>query len=344
LNDHELLFQTITELPYPALIISEDNGLWNVIYSNSIIQSFFAESTESTDSVSLPQSLLSILKRYPTEIGENRFSLYDIDIFNKIFNIHFSKNGENIFIFFVEIDSPTLFESISFHDLSNACSAIVIIIDEQGCLVDMNECFLNLVGMEKESILGKPFFEQFIPGDQSKLMLYMQQIHASDVHHHHFMTPLKGAGDELYNINWQVSKKILKQDHIYLIAVGSDITKLYKENKKLKQELVSIKVGFDNFPYAVAYMNHQGRFTAMNSRFKKMLGSMATIDTVSFDQIPILYEHIDFKEMSEYIALIKEMSYTIEDNTKQRYQVDIQLISKEAKDIKFYIVVIRQLH
>jgi PAS domain S-box-containing protein len=302
------------------------------------------EDTDSSDSVTLPQSLISIFNRYHTEIKEHRFTLHEIDIFSKIFNIHFSKNGEGIFIFFVEKQSPMLFENISFHDLSNACSAIVIVIDEQGCLVDMNECFLNLVGMKKESILGKPFFEQFIPGDQSKLMLYMQQIHASDAHHHHFMTPLKGAGDELYNINWQVSKKILKQDHTYLIAVGSDITRLYKENKKLKQELVSNKVGFDNFPYGVAYMNAQGRFTAMNSRFKKMFCSVATTDTVTFDQIPILHEHIDFKEMSEYIALIKEMSYTVEVNAKQRYQVDIQLISKESKNIKFFIVVVRQLH
>ena len=128
-------------------------------------------------------------------------------------------------------------------------------------------------------------------------------------------------------------------------GVGTSATQ--PENKKLKQQLSSIKVGFDYFPLGIAYMRNDGQFTAMNPRFKKIFGVPKESENISFDQIPSLKRDIGFEKMSDYIKLIKEMSYSVERNTQDKtinLKVDIRLLHEKKKSIKFYIVVVQRLN
>ena len=75
----------------------------------------------------------------------------------------------------------------------------------------MNDCFLDFVGMKREEVHTKDFFETFIPGDKKTLNSHLENLTSSESPHQHFVTPMKGHDDKLYRIYWQVSK-IVKQN------------------------------------------------------------------------------------------------------------------------------------
>jgi PAS domain-containing protein len=207
----------------------------------------------------------------------------------------------------------------------------------------MNECFVNLAAIPKTEALGKGFFETFIPGDREQLQHYFKQILDSDEYHQHFVTPLKTAIGKTYKINWQVSK-LVKNDHTYIIAVGSDISRFIEENSRLKQEMKSIAVGFDYFPLAVAYMNAEGEFIKMNARFTRLFGISGGSRHIHFDSIALLAQKIGFEKMHENIALIKEMHYTFDHTSRGkpvRLRVDIRMLQGTKEFAKFYIVVVQ---
>jgi PAS domain S-box-containing protein len=225
-------------------------------------------------------------------------------------------------------------DSYAFHDLSGACNSIMIVLDNGGNVIDMNEYFSNLVKMGKESVLEKNFFETFMPAYIDKLSPYLNDILTKDNYSQHFVTPLKSSDGKNYRINWQVSK-IIKGEQTYVIAVGSDITKFIEENSDLKLKLTSIRVGFDYFPLAVGYMNASGRFITTNPRFKEM-----------FDQVAPLVKHFSFDKMKEYLGLIKEMSYDIkyDDKGKEvKLKVNIRLLDAQKASLIFYIVVVQKI-
>ncbi|MDA3907458.1 MAG: PAS domain-containing protein, partial [Sulfurimonas sp.] len=255
------------------------------------------------------------------------------------------KNSNNIFVTFIEISIDKLFENITFHDLSGACNAIVVVLDAHGKLIDMNECFLNLVGMEKEEVYKKSFFETFIPGDVKVLNNYLTRLMTKESPHQQFVTPMKGLNNEIYRINWQVSK-VVKQNQNFIIAVGSDISKFVQQNSNLKKQIQSIKVGFDYFPFGIGYMNAKGEFIKMNTSFLKMFRIKDEINKIGFDQIPVFKNSIGFLKMQEHIKLIKEMSYKVDHIIKGeavKLKINIKMLSGKQEASKFYIIVAQKV-
>lgn len=328
----EFVFSVIDTLSEPVIVYekSGEEG-WMLSYSNKLMQKLIETNTDD--------QLSTLLKRYD-ESSSDCYTLHDIELFDSIYNIHFNKNGNNILVMFSEIKQDEIFDNITFHDLSGACNAIVVILDSMGNIIDMNECFSNIAGVSREEVLGKGFFENFIPGNIETLNRYFGEILKEDVYHQQFVTPMKGAREELYRINWQVSK-IVRHDNNYIIAVGSDITKFVEENSDLKRQLTSIKVGFDHFPIAVGYMDSKGIFTKMNPRFMNMFRISDTNEKIFFDKIALFKKHIGFEKMSKSVGLIKEMSYKIDfskGDKAVKLKVDIRLISGKKETSKLYIV------
>ncbi len=341
MESSELIFSVVDTLSEPILLLEKsEDGKWLNIYSNLLMQKLFDANSDSKES-----SLQQLLERYDEEADSNNYTLHDIEIFDAIYNIHFNKNDKQILVLFMEIKLEDFFDNITFHDLSGECNAIVVVLDSGGNIIDTNECFSNLVGLEKENILGKSFFETFIPGNVETLNKYFAEILEEDIYHQHFLTPMKGLADKVYKINWQVSK-IVKHEQTYIIAIGGDITRFVEENSELKKQLTSIKVGFDYFPLAIGYMDGNGIFTKMNPRFMKMFNIAQTDEKIGFDKIPLFRKHIGFEKMNEHIKLIKEMSYKINfpvDGKLVTLKVDIRLLSGKKESSKFYILVAQKI-
>lgn len=341
MQSSELLFGVVDSLSEPVLLFEKsEGGAWLNSYKNQLMQKLFDANLDTKDGL-----LQQLLKHYDEEAGSSNYTLYDVEIFDTIYNIHFSKNNKHLLVLFMEIKPEEFFKNISFHDLSGVCNAIVVVLDSTGHIIDTNECFADFVGLEKENIIGKGFFETFIPGNIETLNRYFAGILEKDIYHQQFVTPMKGLEDKSYIINWQVSK-IVKHEQTYIIAVGGDITRFIEENSALKKQLTSIKVGFEYFPLAIGYMDAKGMFTKMNPRFMKMFNIALSDEKIAFDKIALFRKHIGFEKMNEHIKLIKEMSYKIDflsDGKPMKLKVDIRLLSGKKESSKFYIVVAQKI-
>lgn len=342
MESQKLVFDVINTLSSPVILL-EDKENYPLLYANEVMKKLLT--AEESEELKLTDEFIGVINSYKEESHAENFTLHDIEIFDKLYNINFSKNSKRLFITFMEITIDKLFENITFHDLSDVCNAIVVVLNEEGNVIDVNECFLNFVGMKKEDVYAKAFFETFIPGDIKVLNHYLEELMSGDSPHQHFVTPMKGLNEEVYKINWQVSR-IVKQNQNFIIAVGSDISKFVEQNIDLKRQIQSIKVGFEYFPFAIGYMNSKGIFTKRNQGFTKMFRIKDENTKVAFDSIPLLKNNIGFDKMNEHIQLIKEMSYKIDHKIGDKsfkIKIDIRMLSGKKESSKFYIVVAQKL-
>ena len=352
----QLVFDVIDKLSYPVILLEENEkkelmpsynnqAMGSILERKSANEEKKDNSTDKVAATDNKTSLSRLIDDYKEEVHSDSYTLHDIEIFDGVYNVHFNHNEKQLLIIFVQIPLKELFDNITFHDLSGAGSSIMIVLDSSGNIVDMNDYFLNLVEMDKESTLGKSFFGTFMPAHAEKLAPYFEDILSNDVYNQHFVTPITGSNGNTYRINWQVSR-IVKSEQTYIIAVGSDISKIIEENSELKRKLTSIRVGFDHFPLAVGYMNESGKFITTNPRFKKMFNIEKSNKQIMFDQIKPLAKHTTFDKIKEYLHLIKEMSYNINYSFKskqQKLKVDIRLLDAKKESSSFYIVVIQKI-
>ncbi|QSZ42237.1 PAS domain S-box protein [Sulfurimonas aquatica] len=345
MKQQELVFDFINTLSYPVVLVTQEqeDAEYIVSYSNQKMKNILnhKESLEPQ----LPSSFLEILDSHKEEIDANGIMVNNIEFSDKFYNINIIKNLNHILITFIEIEMENLFESITFKDIGSACSAMIVVLNDKGELVDANECFLAFVGIKKEEVLFKNFFQSFIPGSVEQLNQHFSKLLENDTNNNHFVTPLKDINGDGYRINWQVSKMV-RQNQNFIIAVGSDISSLIEQSNNFKEKLDSIKVGFEYFPFAVGYMNSTGTFTTINKKFMKMFHIKDENAHIDFNQIPFFKKNIDFDQMSENIKLIKELSYKVKYPTKNKVlniSVDIRMLSGKKESSKLYIVVAHKI-
>ncbi len=341
--ESESLYDIVDKLSYPLLVLEEiKEKEFSIVYKNSIVESFLSSSSEEDSGEEFDDSeILELLGRYQNESKEDTFTLNNIKIFSSIYNIHFDRVQNRIVMIFIEVDTGNIFKNMSFHDLRGVCSALLIVLNDKGKIVDANGCFSDLVGMQNSEVIGKSLFENFIPGNLETLNYHLNEIISNEIYNQQFVTPLKSTEGTIYKINWQVSK-ITMFDKLYIVVVGSNISKIFEENNELKKTLNTIKIGFDYFPMAIAYMNSAGRLTKMNPRFMKMF--RLEDNSLLFDEIALFKKHIGFKRMSKEIESLKEVNYVIDyGSLKKKLKIDIRLLKGKKDSSKFYIIVAQQI-
>ncbi|WP_455757485.1 PAS domain S-box protein [Sulfurimonas sp.] len=347
----ELVFSVIDSLNEPVLLLQKnEENIWSYSYYNQLMGKLLdikEENSKGDDKtfIVVPEGeIAELIKQYENEGLVESYTLHDLELFDAIYNVHFSKKDNYLLITFVEILPSELCDNIGFNEIGEECGSLVVVLDDKGDVVDINKYFLNILAMKKDNVLGKNFFQNYIPVNLDTLNGYFEKIMKDKSSHQHFFTPLKGDREEQYRIKWQVSK-ILRHEKTYVVAIGNDVSKFAEENVELKRQMKSIEVGFEHFPLAVGYMDAEGLFTKMNSRFIKMFRVEQERETIEFDKIPLFKKHIGFAKMQEHIKLIKEMSYTIDLNKGEkpvRLIVDISLLSGKKEKSKLYIVVARK--
>ncbi len=330
----ELLFNTVESLLNPLVILEEsDLGEWRIVYANTIMRKLLQDKIDT-----LPSELDTLMKHYQNDMHV----VHDFEFLSKTYDLNFHQSSSQLLLCFTPVEG-SFFEQVTLSDLGGTCSAVVIVLDEKGNFVDANECFLNFTGKKKSEIMGQSFFENFIPGDTQKLNSYFEEIKTHTNYHQNFVTPITDTKGNVHRMNWQVSRMI-RHEQTYIIAIGSDISRLINRQDNLMRQLTTIKVGFNYFPYAVAYLNHQGIFTSMNIRFKQLFGIKES--SMHFDHITLFKKHIGFETMRKNIALLKEVKYTLtyqKEKKEHKIRVDIRLLATKQEASQLYIVVVHPL-
>lgn len=338
MENETLIVEAIESLAYPVLIVNESDKTYIPSYMNESMKIL----VNSENPIQKP--LLSMIKEYALREDKKPYIFDEVDIFDGVYTIHFSYTKEGMFILFMHIQLEQIFEHLTFNEVTKSCSAIMVILSKEGNIVDANQCFCNFVGLKKEEVVSMSFFNNFIPGNLQQLQSYFEKIMLKDSFHQQFVTPLKGH-DDIYRISWQVSK-LHKHNSPYIVAIGSDITKLIKENSTLKHQLKSIKLGFEYFPFSIAYMNSKGFFTTMNARFMKIFGIAELELPFHFDKIELFKEKIGFVNMQKSLHTLREVHYILHHTIagkNVKLKVDIRMLRGKKESSKFYIVVVQKL-
>ena len=341
MKNQDLLFNFIEKLTNPILILEEEHSSYSVIYKNESMKKVLGKNNlESMEN----NTLLNTLSTYIKNNHSSGTYIPNVELSDKFYNINFFQNSNQILVTFMETNVDVLFETLSFHDMGLSSSALIIVLDEEGKIVDVNDYFLEISEMDKDKVINQEFFKTFIPADSTVLKQHLEDILKNNSKNKQFITSLKNAKENIYKIKWQVSK-MKKLNQNFIIAIGSDISQIIEENNNFKKEIQSIKVGFKYFPFAVAYMDSKGFFTTMNQNFIKMFHISNETSKINFDQISFLKKHIGFSKINENIKFVKEMNFNIKHpshNKKLDLKVTVRMIKGKNNSSALYIVIIQK--
>ncbi|QFR49640.1 PAS domain S-box protein [Sulfurimonas lithotrophica] len=344
MQEKDLIYNFVYDLGNPVLLVEDKEESYDISFANEKMKELL-KNTDSEDLV-LTNELIHLLNSYKEKAHPHGLSTQNIEIFQKFYNINYLQNANSILMSFIETDVESLFETLSFHEMGISSCAIIVVLSDQGKVIDTNEHFLKMVGMTKEEVHNIDFFENFIPAEIETLNKYLSELLSSDSKNQQFVTSLKDVEDNIYKIKWQVSK-IKKLNQNFLVAIGSDISQLFQQNnKQITKEVKSLKVGFDYFPFAVAYMNAKGIFTTMNKNFLKMFHIKNETTKIMFDQIPFFKKHIGFSKIKEYIPSQKELTYNIEHGINGKnviLKVYIRMLKGKKESSALYIIIVQKI-
>ncbi|MCW8838204.1 MAG: PAS domain-containing protein [Thiovulaceae bacterium] len=344
MQEKDFIHNFIYDLNNPVILIEDKEDSYGVIFANETMQKHLKK--DDSQNLELSNELIHLLDTYKGKNHPNGLSTQNIEIFEDFYNISYFQNSNNILMTFIKTNVESLFETLSFHEMGVSSSAIMVVLSDQGKVIDTNEYFLKMVGMSKEEVHNIDFFENFIPAELETLNKYLEELLSNNSKNQQFVTSLKDVEENIYKIKWQVSK-MEKLNQSFLVAIGSDISQLLeKSNAQMTKEVKSLKVGFEYFPFAVAYMNAKGIFTTMNKNFLKMFHIKNGTTKTTFDQIPFLKKHIGFSKIKEHIPSQKEITHNIEHNVNGKIinlKVNIRMLKGKKESSELYIVIVQKI-
>ncbi|AKB78767.1 Sensory transduction histidine kinase [Methanosarcina horonobensis HB-1 = JCM 15518] len=146
---------------------------------------------------------------------------------------------------------------------------IIIAIDTEQKVALIIKKSSELLGYHQKDILGKNWFDTFIPEKcrQETKEVYLQLISGNLGSFEHFENPVLTRNGEERIIRWYNS--ILKDKKgriIGTLSSGEDIT----ERKKVEEEMKVRSVAMDSSLTAIAIANPEGYITYVNSAFVKL--------------------------------------------------------------------------
>ncbi len=156
MQNSEHLSTFITTSSDPMLLLKKEGVSWSIQYNNTTMQELLAQESHEEE---FSASIKKLITQYQSHAsGKTTYTLYHYEIFDNLYTINFEETEKNIFIIFIEVPLPNLFDCLPFHNLHGIYDSLIVVLNPKGEIVETNACFSNLVGMQKSKIEGKDFF------------------------------------------------------------------------------------------------------------------------------------------------------------------------------------------
>jgi len=126
-----------------------------------------------------------------------------------------------------------------FRAVLETVRSVAVCLDTAGCVTFVNDFTLELTGWRREEVMGRDWFERFVPREESITALFHEQIARGEVPVHHENDILTRAG-ERRRIRFDSS--ILRDDAGVVIgtaSIGQDVTEQMRA-ARLKHELIAM--------------------------------------------------------------------------------------------------------
>ncbi len=143
----------------------------------------------------------------------------------------------------------------------------------QGEVIQANRKASEVLGYEKEEILGKNWFENFVPEDYKKEILDVHQKLQKNEYPEYYESPVLTKSEDVRTILWHNS--ILKDGRgnaIGTLSSGMDITERKEAEEKLRESEAKYRELFESIRVGIIVQDSEGGIISVNSTTEEIFG------------------------------------------------------------------------
>jgi PAS domain S-box-containing protein len=112
-----------------------------------------------------------------------------------------------------------------YGDMVNNLELIAVMVDGEGLLLDCNPCFLRLTGWHRSEVIGKNWFEQFIPPEQHEVRARLSTLLRDAPPAWHYENQILTRAGERLCVRWNNTVLRARSGEVIGTAsIGEDIT------------------------------------------------------------------------------------------------------------------------
>ncbi|GAB4203019.1 MAG: hypothetical protein OHK0022_26740 [Roseiflexaceae bacterium] len=200
-----------------------------------------------------------------------------------------------------------------FREVMEHVQLIGIMLDCDGVLTFCNEELLRVTGWRREQILGKNWFELFVPEQQFSQQQYLRYI-AAEIIPDRFENDIRTASGESRRIAWHNTMvRDLRGQVIGTSSIGEDITARVQAEALLREREALFRLTFDQAPIGAALVGLDLRFTRVNAALCRITGYRADeLVGLSFVQITHPEDLERDLAQAQFLARGEIAQYTLE--------------------------------
>ena len=185
-------------------------------------------------------------------------------------------------------------------------------LDENGCILDVNQTWLNLLGYEKEEVLGKWFGDFLHPEEKELFRQRFSTLIQSTETVRGVVVSLRLKSGQLMTAEYTVRIGRDNQGNFLRThCVFQDISERIKAEASLKESEIKFRSYIENSPYGIFLWDGNGRFQDANAAACKMSG-YAYRDLLELSITDVVLEESRTEALDEFENLIARGCSSIE--------------------------------
>lgn len=188
----------------------------------------------------------------------------------------------------------------------NLAEVIYVVLDRKGCVVTINDTGCNLLELPRRDIVGKNWFEHFIPADESgKVRKVFDNVVSGEIQGiEYFENRIRtGSGSERV-IFWHNTYTTDADNQIvFAFSAGMDLTDRLEIENRLRQSESKYQLLLDTLPYGVQEIDLDGTIVYSNPEHDRIYGyAPGTMSGLNICDLPA--NETTRQELRDYLGLL----------------------------------------
>ena len=156
-------------------------------------------------------------------------------------------------------------------DLFENLQMATVCLDPNGAVSYCNDYLLRISGYKRHEVIGKNWFDLFIPDPEPVKQLFIRMIEKGEVTHH-YQNEIQTKSGEQCMVAWN-NTLVRGQDGAItgITSIGSDITEQYVAEQALEQSQRTLRSLVDGNPESLYLVDRNGVVQTANSTFVRRL-------------------------------------------------------------------------
>jgi len=156
-------------------------------------------------------------------------------------------------------------------DVFENLQMVTVCLDANGAISYCNEYLLQITGRKRHEVIGKNWFDLFVPEAEQIKQIFSQMINNGEIVHHYQNEILTSGGERLM-IAWNNTINRDSGGSISgITSIGSDITKKHAAEQALEQSQRTLRSLVDGNPESLFLVDRNGVIQTANSTFVRRL-------------------------------------------------------------------------